>query len=123
MNVTLNNSGSSSIAIIESEEVVIVSVQDALDLMATIQYNHDGCYKLLIHKSAIAEPFFDLSTKLAGDILQKFTNYKVKLAIVGDFSGYNSKSLKDFIYESNQGKQFFFLPDEQAALEALHNVR
>ncbi|REE68041.1 uncharacterized protein DUF4180 [Paenibacillus taihuensis] len=123
MNITVNQKGSSNVAIIESDEVVIGSVQDALDLMATIQYNHDGCYKLLLHKSAIAESFFDLSTKLAGDILQKFTNYKVNLAIVGDFSGYGSKSLKDFIYESNHGKQFFFLPDEQAALAALHNVR
>ncbi|SEN53214.1 DUF4180 domain-containing protein [Paenibacillus sp. OV219] len=123
MDITLNLSSSSKVAIIESEDVVIGSVQDALDLMATVSYNYDGCYKILIHKSAVAEPFFDLSTKLAGDILQKFTNYKVNLAIVGDFSEYSSKSLKDFIYESNQGKQFFFLLDEMAALEALHNVR
>lgn len=122
MNITVNHQDGSNVAIIESDQLVIGSVQDALDLMARVAYNHDGCCKLLIHKPAIAEPFFDLSTKLAGDILQKFTNYKVKLAIVGDFSSYSSKSLKDFIYECNHGKQFFFLPDEQAALAALHNV-
>ena len=37
---------------------------------------------------------------IAGDILQKFVNYGIKFAIFGDFTGYTSKPLKDFIYES-----------------------
>ncbi len=49
--------------------------------------------------SSICDDFFDLSTRLAGEILQKFINYHVKIAIIGDFSIYTSKSLKDFIYE------------------------
>ena len=39
---------------------------------------------------------------MAGEILQKFSNYRVRLAIVGDFTPYSSKSIKDFIYESNK---------------------
>jgi len=39
-----------------------------------------------LNKSAICDDFFDLSTGLAGEILQKFVNYHVKIAIVGDFS-------------------------------------
>ncbi|MBD2866456.1 DUF4180 domain-containing protein [Paenibacillus sp. IB182363] len=96
-------------------------VQDALDLMASISYNNNGCYKILINKSNITEDFFELKTGLAGDVLQKYANYKVKLAIVGDFDKYNSKSLKDFIYECNNGKQVFFLKDKQEALHALHS--
>lgn len=65
------------------------------------------------------EDFFHLSIKLAGEILQKFINYKIKIAIVGDFSEYTSKSLKDFIYESNIGKDVFFLSDEKQAIEKL----
>ena len=65
---------------------------------------------------------FHLSTKLAGEILQKFINYHVKIAIVGDFSAYTSKSLKDFIYESNNGKDIFFLPDEKKAIDKLSLV-
>jgi hypothetical protein len=76
----------------------------------------------LLNKTNIAEDFFDLSTRLAGEILQKYTNYQVKIAIVGDFDQYKSKSLKDFIYESNQGSRAFFLQDKQAALQALHNA-
>lgn len=33
------------------------------------------------------------------------------LIIVGDFSEYNSKSLNDFISESNKGKQINFIKD------------
>ena len=33
----------------------------------------------------------------------------MKLAIIGDFSGYTSKPLRDFIYESNNGNQVFFV--------------
>jgi hypothetical protein len=39
---------------------------------------------------------------MAGEILQKFSNYRMRLAIVGDFSEYKSKSLRDFIRESNR---------------------
>ncbi|QHT63579.1 DUF4180 domain-containing protein [Paenibacillus lycopersici] len=119
MNMTIDRRGASKVAVIDGEGIVIADVQDALDLMASARYNGDA-HKLLIRKANITEDFFELRTKLAGDILQKFTNYEVKLAVVGDFSGYDSKSLRDFIYECNQGSRFFFLSDETEALDALH---
>jgi hypothetical protein len=89
--------------------------------MATVQYE-TGCDRIILNKSAICEDFFHLSTKLAGEILQKFINYHVKIAIVGDFSVYSSKSLKDFIYESNKGKDIFFFSDKKQAIEKLSLV-
>ena len=62
---------------------------------------------------------FVLSTRIAGEILQKFINYQFKFAIVGDFSGYTSKPLKDFIYESNKGRDIFFVSSEEDAIEKL----
>lgn len=47
--------------------------------------------------------------RLAGDILQKFSKYNIKLAIVGDFTKYKSKSLHDFIRKSNKENKIFFL--------------
>lgn len=101
-----------------SDEVLIKSEQDALDLMANCEYQYDT-RKIIIHKENISESFFELKSGLAGAVLQKFVNYKVQLAIIGDFSGYKSKSLNDFIYECNQGNHIFFLPDIQTALEKL----
>ncbi|RNB56859.1 DUF4180 domain-containing protein [Brevibacillus gelatini] len=59
-------------------------------------------------------PYFAMVVE--GEILQKFVTYKAKLAIAGDFSVYTSKSLKDFIYESNNRNHIFFLPTEQQGL-------
>ncbi len=109
------------IASIKNNEILIKDVESALDLMATVRYETD-CDRIIINKSAISEDFFNLSTKLAGDILQKYINYQMKIAIVGDFSVYNSKSLRDFIYECNNGKDIFFLQDENKAIEKLSTV-
>jgi uncharacterized protein DUF4180 len=37
---------------------------------------------LLLDESELGEKFFDLRSGLAGEVLQKFTNYRVRLAIV-----------------------------------------
>ncbi|MBA2941859.1 DUF4180 domain-containing protein [Paenibacillus sp. CGMCC 1.16610] len=121
MKITVDIRNNSKVAIVQSDDILISNVQEALDLMASVQYLEEA-HKILMDKSNISEDFFELKTRLAGEILQKFTNYKVKFAIVGDFDVYNSKSLKDFIYESNQGNSVFFLKDKEAALDALHNA-
>ena len=106
------------IAYVTSSEKLITDVQSAIDLMATVRYEVD-CHRIIVNKSEVSEDFFELKTRLAGEVLQKFINYQTKIAIIGDFSGYTSKSLKDFIYESNNGNDIFFVPDESQAIEQL----
>ena len=105
---------------IEHEDFVITDVQSALDLMATVYYEND-CDKIIVDKSLIAEDFFQLKTKIAGEILQKFVNYQVKLAIIGDFTVYNSKALHDFIYECNKGNNIFFVEDLDTAITKMES--
>lgn len=121
MSFIINEQGTSRVAIVNQDSICIHNVQDALDLMATIQYEHQ-CHKIILQQSQLIADFFELRTKLAGDILQKYVNYGTKLAIVGEFSLFSSKSLNDFIYECNQGKDFFFKLTLEEALEALHAV-
>lgn len=118
MKITTIKENGIEIAVISSNNIIITDVQSALDFMATVNYK-TGCNRMILNKSLICEDFFHLKTKLAGDILQKFTNYKIKIAIIGDFSVYSSNSLKDFIYESNKGKNIFFLSNEKQAIERL----
>lgn len=118
MKINVIKENNIQIAIVSSEHILITDAQSALDFFATVDYE-TGCSRMIINKSSICEEFFDLSTKIAGDILQKFINYRKKIAIIGDFSMYTSKSLKDFIYESNKGKDIFFLPSEKQAIEKL----
>ncbi len=122
MNITKVEAGGKNIAIVSGSEVLIEDVQSALDLIATVHYQADS-ERIVLNKSLFNESFFDLKTRLAGEILQKFINYRMKVAIVGDFSVYTSKSLKDFIYESNNGNDIFFLPTEEQAIEKLSQVK
>lgn len=98
--------------------VVITDAASALDVLMAAKYEL-GTSNLLIAKEHITEDFFILSTGLAGEILQKYVNYQGRVAIYGDFSRYTSKPLKDFMYESNKGKNVFFAATEQEALTLL----
>ena len=106
------------IAVINSDVPIIFDVPSSLDLIMTVIYD-TGCTRLAINKEAFTENFFILSTGLAGEILQQFINYGIKAAIYGDFSKYTSKPLKDFMYESNHGKDLFFQDDYSKAVEEL----
>lgn len=106
------------VAVPVGEGKLIASAQDALDLAMTIKYE-TGARCIAIDKKNLAEEFFILSSGMAGEILQKYVNYHVKLAVWGDFSHYTSKPLHDFIYESNQGRNFFFVDRKEEAVKRL----
>ena len=106
------------IAVISSDERVITDVQSALDLIMSVKYE-TGAERLVLPKELVCEDFFILSTGIAGEILQKFINYHMKAAICGDYSHYTSKPLKDFIYESNQGRDIFFPATQEEAIRML----
>ncbi|MBB6370313.1 DUF4180 domain-containing protein [Chryseobacterium shigense] len=105
------------IAEIISDEIIIQSAQDGLDLLGNAYYQ--GFDKMIIYEKNITPEFFDLKTKIAGDILQKFSNYRVSLAIVGEFEKYESKSIRDFIFESNKTKHINFAETLEDALGRL----
>ena len=118
MKITKIEKNNKVCAIVNSSEKVITNVQSALDLLMTVNYEVET-KNIAISKELITEDFFGLSTCLAGEILQKFINYGVRIAIYGDYSQYTSKALKDFIYESNNGKDVFFVCTEDEAIERL----
>lgn len=107
-----------AIAVVNSDELLITDALSALDLVMTVKYE-TGCTDIAINKEAVTEDFFILSTCLAGEILQKFINYGVRFAIYGDFSKYTSKPLKDLMYESNKGKNIYFQPNMELAVDKL----
>ena len=57
--------------------------------------------------------FFVLSTGVAGEFVQKFVNYKRRLAIMGDVTAAvaESDALRDWIYESNRRDDLWFVAD------------
>lgn len=107
----------SKIAEIITDEIVVRTTEDGLELLGNLYYQ--GFDGIIIHAKSITSDFFDLKNRLAGDILQKFSQYRMPLVIVGDFSKFTSKSLKDFVYESNKGRQVNFLSSPEEALDKL----
>lgn len=116
----IQSTGNITIAELTDENFVISQAQDILDIFGNLMF--EDCDRLIIHERSLHTDFFDLKTRLAGDILQKFSNYRVKLAVVGDFSKYNSKSLHDFIAESNKLNTVFFIDTFDSAIQKLEKI-
>jgi len=117
MEIVIHEHEGMKIAEARAEGVVLRDVGDALDVMSDAY--HQGADALVLHAVNIAPAFFELRTGLAGDVLQKFTNYGIRLAIVGDFETVESRSLRAFIGESNRGRHIAFVADLETALERL----
>lgn len=117
MEIKTHQINTTKVAEIISDNIIINSVQDGLDLLGNIYYQ--GFDQVIIYEKNITSDFFNLKTKIAGEILQKFSNYRINLTIIGDFDKYESKSLKDFIFESNKTKHINFIATLQDALEKI----
>ncbi|MEP7322574.1 MAG: DUF4180 domain-containing protein [Saprospiraceae bacterium] len=107
------------IAEIVSDELIIKSAEEGLELLGNLYFQ--GFDHIILYETQIASDFFDLKTGMAGEILQKFSNYRVRLVMIGDFSKYPGRSIHDFIYESNKGGMIHFADSLTSALKWFSN--
>lgn len=105
------------IAELISDDIIINTTEDGLDLLGNLYYQ--GFDSIVMNEKNITPDFFDLKNGMAGEILQKFSTYRVRLTIVGDFSKYTGKSLKDFIFESNKSRHINFVFSTEEAIKVL----
>ena len=103
-----------SVVEFSAEDVVLGTAQEFLQMMMD-----SSADAIVVQKKNIAENFFDLRSGVAGEMLQKVVNYRLRLAIVGDFSNFESKSLKAFIAESNRSNTVVFVNTIEEALNRL----
>lgn len=118
MNITVIEKNNIPCAVVSGGEKIITDAQSALDVLMRAKYEA-GSKNIVIGKHLVSEDFFILSTGLAGEILQKLINYGGRIAIYGDYSHYTSKPLRDFIAESNRGRDIFFPATEAEAIDLL----
>ena len=90
-------------------------IKEADDVFGLFWIN--DCSTILLKKEYFVEDFFNLSTGIAGEILQKFSTYRMQMAIIGDFENVKSKPLHDFIYESNKTGRILFVKTLEDALK------
>jgi hypothetical protein len=96
---------------------------DVLDVIGTA-IGH-GAELVLMPAERLTDDFFTLRTGLAGEVAQKFVNYRIRLVVVGDISHHVAKSsaLGAFVSESSRGGQLWFVPTKEDLAERLWQER
>lgn len=117
MEIVSHKIGNFSVAEIVSSEILIIDLESALQLMVDCYYQEFDA--IVLSADNLIPEFFDLKTRFAGEVLQKFSNYKMRLMIVGDFSDMGSDSLRDFIFESNKGRTVNFVASRADAISII----
>ncbi len=117
MKIEIHTINGIRIAEISSNTLLISDAEAILQIMIDVYYQDTD--RIILYEKNISPAFFDLKTGIAGEILQKFSNYRMKLAIVGEFETYTQGSLRDFIRESNRQGQINFVVSREEALEKL----
>jgi hypothetical protein len=98
------------VLVCDEDGALIAGTQDVLDVIGAAFSRADV---VAVPVSRLDDRFFTLRTGLAGEVLQKFTNYGMRLAVVGDISAKvaASPALRDLVLESNRGQQVWFVAD------------
>ena len=95
----------------------MTDASEAMDVVGNASYI--GVSAVLVKTDQLSSNFFDLKTGLAGEILQKFSNYRLRLVVVGGLDLTKSSSLRDFVYECNKVGNVIFTSTEAEAVELL----
>ncbi len=86
---------------------------DALDLVAACIEN--GTDQLMLHAGCLSEDFYRLRTGLAGAVLQKFTDYHIRVAAVIPLELSSQGHFGEMVSEANRGNTFHVFQIREAA--------
>lgn len=109
--MTLQTIARTNVLLLPAEGPALESERDATDVIGE---TFGAAVELVaIPVTRLSADFFVLSTRKAGLFIQKFTNYRIRLAIVGEIGAElaASQALADFVRESNRGRQVWFVRD------------
>jgi hypothetical protein len=96
-----------------AEGGLVSSGQDAVDLIGLARSHQADL--VILPATRLGEDFFQLKTRIAGEVIQKFATYGVRIAILGDLSRYlsDSSALRDFVRESNNRSDCWFVANRE----------
>jgi hypothetical protein len=90
-------------------------------IAALVRCIEGGSRALLLDRDAIPDAFFDLATGVAGELVQKLTNYGVRMAAVVPDLPVQPLRFREFVREANAGRQFRFFATRQEAIDWLES--
>ncbi|WBC15984.1 DUF4180 domain-containing protein [Micromonospora sp. WMMA1998] len=114
----LRDLGGTTVLVADPAGPPIATERDALDLIGAAFL---GATVVAVPAARLDPSFFALGTRFAGEVMQKFVNYRLRLVVVGDISAHLARSdaLRALVAESNRHAQVWFLPDLDALDERL----
>lgn len=82
----------------------VSSEADALELIGLCHSHGARC--ILLHAANLSPDFFDLSTRLAGEVLQKLRLYHIRLAVVAGPELSRRGKFAELMVEESRGRHF-----------------
>lgn len=92
-------------------------IEDTADFLSVLVSG--GADTLVLREEHLTPAFFDLKNGIAGDMLQKVSNYRKRLVIIRSSDGSESPALQAFIRESNRSGTVVFAENLESALKLL----
>jgi hypothetical protein len=98
---------------LEADGPLIRTQDDAMEVIATT-FGDGGEDTIVVPVERLDPAFFRLASGVAGEVVQKFVNYRRRLVILGDISAYveRSEPFRDWVREANRGHDIRFIADE-----------
>lgn len=81
-----------------------------------------GSRAVLLDEDGLPSEFFDLSSRVAGELLHKLSTYRLRLAAVVPDPAVHSSAFQDFAREANRGLQFRFFSTRAEAIRWLQDL-
>jgi hypothetical protein len=93
----------------DANEKQLRNYNEAVELIGKAFENRASL--IVVPAECLDDEFFRLSTRIAGELIQKVVQYRQRLVIVGDISRHlaESSALRAFVLEANRGKEVWFL--------------
>jgi hypothetical protein len=101
------------------DELTLATEQDATDLVGAA-FNEQAAV-VVVPADRVVPDFYQLSTRVAGEVIRKFEMYRIRLVILGDITRHleASESFQAFVHEANRGKNLWFVPGEAELAQKL----
>ncbi|MBN2257855.1 MAG: DUF4180 domain-containing protein [Anaerolineaceae bacterium] len=100
--------------------MLISGEAEALELIGFCGENETD--RLLIHAGNLTADFFDLHTRVAGNILLKLANYRITLAAVIPKDKIGNGHFSEMVMETNRGREFRVFDTRKEAVNWLTSI-
>ncbi len=118
LEIDIISKNNGDIATIYGTDPLISDVNTAIDFLLDVRCS-TGCYRFVIYRDIFCDEFYNPMKDITSDILKKFTDYSIKIAIVGQWEDVELNFLRSTIKNDKREKSIFIADTKKRALKML----